>query len=64
MEFESHFLRLPDGLREEGRYRVFADLARKAGAFPKATPLSGIREVISDVERRHSRGAEIATLGG
>ena len=47
MDFENFFRRELDGLRSEGRYRVFADLERQAGRFPIATyhGESGPREV-------------------
>ena len=37
MDFEKFFTESLDGLKEEGRYRVFADLERHKGNFPKAT---------------------------
>jgi len=36
MDFEQHFAEELDKLREAGNYRVFADLERERGAFPKA----------------------------
>jgi len=48
MDYESFFRQSIGRLRVEGRYRVFADLERHAGAFPKATyhGPDGPREVI------------------
>jgi 5-aminolevulinate synthase len=36
MKFEPLFRKQIDGLRREGNYRVFADLQRRAGSFPRA----------------------------
>jgi len=36
MDFERFFAKEMAGLKAEGRYRVFADLERRAGAFPRA----------------------------
>ena len=37
MDFEAFFKNELDGLHAEGRYRVFADLERHRGHFPRAT---------------------------
>jgi 5-aminolevulinate synthase len=36
MNYETFFRKQVDGLRREGNYRVFADLERQAGQFPRA----------------------------
>ncbi len=47
MDYEAFFTGKIDELIDEGRYRVFADLERRAGAFPRATSHRGgeVREV-------------------
>jgi len=47
MDFESYFNTALDELKDAGNYRVFADLERHAGHFPRA--------------RRHRAGAEAST---
>jgi 5-aminolevulinate synthase len=37
MDYERFFAEQVGGLKAEGRYRIFADLERQAGAFPQAT---------------------------
>ena len=47
MNFEHFFRSELDGLHAEGRYRVFADLERQRGAFPKARrhTADGVKDV-------------------
>jgi 5-aminolevulinate synthase len=48
MDYETFFQNELDGLRHEGRYRVFADLERHAGNFPRATRhVDGKREDVT-----------------
>ena len=49
MDFEAIFAQRIDDLHREGRYRVFAELERRAGAFPRAT-------------RHHSGGTHEVTI--
>jgi len=37
MDYESYFRAQLDSLRDEGRYRVFTDIERRRGDFPRAT---------------------------
>ncbi len=40
MDYQAYFKSRLDNLRDDGNYRVFADLARKRGAFPRANHTS------------------------
>ena len=53
MNYESFFRTQLDGLRREGRYRVFADIERQAGAFPKATRGTPNHPMEDSLERHH-----------
>lgn len=37
MDYEAHFQAALDGLKERGNYRVFAELQRRKGQYPRAT---------------------------
>ncbi|MEM6908969.1 MAG: 5-aminolevulinate synthase [Pseudomonadota bacterium] len=41
MDYEAYFASELDGVREEGRYRVFTDIKRHRGRFPHATRFIG-----------------------
>ena len=41
MDYEHFFRQQIDGLRLDGNYRVFAELQRRAGSFPRATHMRG-----------------------
>jgi 5-aminolevulinate synthase len=41
MDFDSHFTAALDSLKAEGNYRIFADLERRRGAFPRAACHTG-----------------------
>jgi 5-aminolevulinate synthase len=47
MDFEAFFATKLDGLHEEGRYRIFAELERRRGQFPAAKRYLG--DSVSDV---------------
>ncbi len=52
MDYEKHFRAALDQIRSEGRYRVFADVLRRRGAYPNAERVAG-----SEVPSRSSSGA-------
>ncbi len=49
MDYEAFFRTQIDNLKREGRYRVFADLERRAGNFPKAKRYDGASGTVQEV---------------
>jgi len=49
LDYDAFFARKIQDLRDEGRYRVFADLARRAGEYPKARRFDPNGEPLPDV---------------
>ena len=72
MDYDKFYSTKISALREEGRYRVFADLVRRRGEFPLATyHHDGLRDAVV-AETRHRtvpavfdlRGDEPVFVGG
>ena len=49
MDYESRFRQHLEALHAEGRYRVFADLKRRCGAYPRANHFRG--DEVSELAR-------------
>ena len=66
MDHEKFFAAKIAELRREGRYRVFTDLERKAGAFPRAINISGTNHchVLLERELAKLHDTEAALLFG
>jgi 5-aminolevulinate synthase len=49
IDYDAFFAQRIRDLKDEGRYRVFADLARRAGEYPRARRYDGAGEPLPDV---------------
>ena len=59
MDHEAFFQWKLDGLRRDGNYRVFAELERQAGAYPKATLHNEARLGRNDARAPEARGVTV-----
>jgi 5-aminolevulinate synthase len=65
MDYEGFFKERLDALRAEGRYRVFADLERRCGRFPRAFDHRiGAEVTVLVLERLSRHGPTPSRAGG
>jgi 5-aminolevulinate synthase len=57
MDFDALFSAQLDALREDGNYRIFAELERRCGAFPRAKSHEAVRQAMKDAVDRCGTGS-------